>query len=206
MIKQKYNGNPCLLLGTGPSLTHQADAIRNSSLLKAGVNNTFMDFKLDYHCATDPDWWMIYHREFKQKSKAVSFTHNESIAKGFGIEHFRCVDKYGLSTDPNVIHHGHSSLYQLLNILFLMGAGPFYLCGFDMKYEQGKPRHYFDNLSDKPGEYPEPLRKHSPFEGRDGKSGVIKYWESISGRGYGFIKNCTKDSAVTCFPFAEIPC
>ena len=207
MIEPIFKNLPAIIVATGPSLTDQLAAIRDSSAKKFCINCTYQDIEPDVFTACDPNWWMEYGRDFKKRCPNVlAYHYDVEIARGFGLTHIEGRWGEGLSLDPNYIHYNHSSVGQILNIAVLMGCDPIYLCGFDMRYDPTKPRHYFKGLSDTDGEYPEVLRKDSPFEGRDGKGGLIACFQKIAEQpGLPRIINCTKDSAFTGFEFGELP-
>lgn len=190
-------GLKAVVLGTGPSLKCEKPDIER---LKAcgyklfGVNNTFNDFDLDVWIACDEGW----HDEYSPVVGDFDKWHwNQSVCEKYGYKHIEGRWGDGLSTDKNYIHYGHSSGYQALNLALHYGADEIFLCGYDMRY-QGS-RHYFSGLSEKEGEYPKRLRKHSTFDG------LIKQYETIPKANPNLnIYNCTKSSALTCFPFVDI--
>lgn len=187
-----------IILGTGPSLNDQSDDIyrlKDQEYMIFGVNNTYEDFPLDVWIACDPQWHDFYSPVDDDFDK---WHWDKSICDKYGYKYIRGEWGDGLSTDRNYIHYGHSSSYQALNLAVHYGAGEFYLCGFDMKYQVNK-RHYFYGLSDIAGEYPKKLRKYSTFEG------LIRQYETIPKVNPDLkIYNCTKDSGLKCFPYQDI--
>lgn len=182
------------MIGTGPSLADQAERIRKSDAVLFGINNTFNDFELDVWIACDPEW----HRKYSPiKGDFEKWHWDRGICARFGYQYIEGRWGEGLSLDPGFIHYNHSSSAQALNLAVLHGCDPIYLAGFDMRYTQ--KRHYFDDLSMDPGEYPPELRKYSTFEG------LIGHFEAI-GRQAGLprIINLTHDSALRCFPFGDL--
>ena len=187
------------MLGTGPSLKDQRESIlrrRESDEIRIyGVNNTFNDFPLDVWIACDPTWHAEYGPitgDFDKYhwDKTITDRHDYTYIEG------RWAD--GLSTDQSYIHYGHSSGYQALGLAALHGFQDIYLAGYDMHYD-GESRHYFNNLSENDGEYPEKLRKYSAFEG------LISCYETIAKQETRpNIYNMTHDSALTCFPFKSL--
>ena len=187
-------GRPAVILGTGPSLADQAEAIRASGAALFGINNTFADFNLDAWIACDPAW----HQLFSPISGDFAKWHwDKPLCERYGYEYIEGRWGDGLSTDPAYIHYNHSSGAQALNLAVLYGCSPIYLAGYDMRYTE--KRHYFDGLSDKSGEYPTLLRKYSTFDG------LIGCYEKIAAQG-GLppIINLTHDSALRCFPFGQL--
>jgi hypothetical protein len=196
-VERKFEGLPAVVIGTGPSLAGQAEAIKRSGCKLFGMNNTFADFPLDVWIACDPQW----HEQFSPVKGAFDKWHwSPDICQRFGYQYIAGKWGDGLSTDQQCIHYGHASSYQALNLAVLYGCNPIYLAGFDMNYQPGQPRHYFSGLSDAAGEYPAQLRKFSTFEG------LIKGFETIAAQpGLPRIINLTEGSALRCFPFGNLP-
>lgn len=201
MIPNLFPNEPAIILGTGPSLRWQMEAIKKSKARIFGVNNTYMDFELDVFTACDPLWWQTFGQQFRTQCPDLQAYHwDRSIAERYGLDYIEGRWHDGLSVDPSYIHFGHSSGYQALNLAVLYGCNPIYLAGYDMAYTDGNPRHYFDNLSEQRGEYPRQLRKYSTFDG------LNRCYETIAAQeGLPRIINCTKTSALRCFEFGEIP-
>ncbi len=185
-------------LGTGPSLHEAKDsiyALQEQGAIVGGVNNTFHDYTLDLWIACDPKW----HEAFGRVSIANcrQYHWDKELCEKYGYEYIEGRWADGLSTDKSWISYNHSSSAQVLNLLVHFDCDPILLCGFDMSYSKG--RHYFDDLSDMAGEYPAELRKHSGF------SGLIKTYDKIAAQeGLPEIINCTENSALLSFPFADI--
>ncbi len=195
-MHSKFSGRPAVIIGTGPSLADQADAIRKSTAVRFGVNNTFNDFTLDVWIACDPQWHETYS---PVKGEFEKWHWDEGVCRRYGYQYIPGRWADGLSLDPGYIHYNHSSSAQALNLAVLYGCSPIYLAGFDMNYS-GR-RHYFDNLSEKEGEYPAHLRKYSEFDG------LIECFEKIAAQpGLPPIFNLTEHSALSCFPFRGIEC
>ena len=183
--------DPAIILGTGPSLSKQADVIRKSGYMLFGVNNTFNDFDLDVWIACDPKWHEIYSPVEGDFDK---WHWDRGICERYGYRYIEGRWGDGLSTDKRCIHYGHSSGYQALNLAVHYECSPIYLCGYDMHYRER--RHYFSGLSGESGEYPEGLRKFSTFEG------LIDCYATIADqKRLPPIYNCTEGSELKCFPF-----
>lgn len=188
-VVRRFEGLPAIILGTGPSLSKQADSIRGSNAKIFGINNTYRDFDLDVWIACDPQWHHFYG---KVEGEFDKWHWDREICSRYGYQYVEGKWGEGLSLNNDYIHYGHSSGYQALNLAVLYGCDPIYLAGYDMKYE--KTRHYFTGLSKKDGEYPESLRKWSTFDG------LIKCYNTIASQpGLPAIYNITKDSGLTCF-------
>jgi len=197
-----------VILGTGPSLARVADQLRAmkaaGKVMLFGMNNSYEDFDLDCWLACDPAWHKL---NGKIELECDQWHWDKDICSRYGYRHIPGLWLDGLSTDPDFISYGHSSGWQCLNLAVHYGCSPILLCGYDMTYRAGEPRHYFKGLSDVPGEYPEPLRKWSLFDKPD-QTGLLYDYRHIAeqcNRGeIPPILNCTTGSAMQWFPFAQI--
>lgn len=202
-----------VILGTGPSLSKVADELREmqaaGKVMLFGMNNSFNDFDLDVWLACDPLW---HKHNGKVEIRGDQWHWDWEICEKYGYEYIEGRWLDGLSTDPDYISYGHSSGWQCLNLArHYHAAGKIsdeiLLCGYDMTYRPGEPRHYFSGVSDVAGEYPEPLRKWSLFDKPD-RTGLLYDYRHIAeqcNRGeIPPILNCTPGSAMKWFPFAEI--
>lgn len=200
MIYPEHKGKAAIILGTGPSLLKQKpdiERLQKKGYKLFGVNNTFNDFDLDVWIACDPSWHEIYSPVEGDFDK---WHWDRRICERYGYRYIegrwgdgpnRCS---GLSTSKNYISYGHSSAFQSLGLACsVYGANECYLSGYDMRYQGA--RHYFGGLSGEVGEYPEPLRKYSSFDG------LIHCYETVAKQNVYKIYNATKGSALTCFPF-----
>lgn len=168
-----------------------------------GCNNTYQDFPLDVWLACDPAW----HGHYGMVEGNFDKWHwNSTICHSFGYRYVEGIWMDGLwMADPSKISLGHCSGHQLLNLACNQYACEVVaLVGHDFKYEPGKPRHYFTGLSDMPGEYPGPLRKHSLFKKPDGNDLLAVYKHIADQDGLPEIINATPGSALPWFPFRSL--
>lgn len=190
-----------IIIGTGPSLEIQLPDIRRLHQQGAriyAVNNSYQDLPLgprDAWIACDPLW----HQEYSPvRLEARQFHWDRGICERYGYTWIEGRWFDGLSIDPAWIAYNHSSSAQALNLSVLDGNTVNLLAGFDMRYPPGR-RHYFDGLSDQPGEYPPALQKFSSFDG------LIECYEAIARQsGLPAIINCTPGSALRCFPMGQL--
>lgn len=198
-----------MCIGTGPSLTlGQIETARRKGFTLFGCNNVFRevpDLTLLYGC--NAGWWDYYWIQVREHS-AEKWTTNRPAAEKHGLNWVAECNAPGLSTSPDIIHHGHGSGFSLLNIAYLMGAERIVLLGYDMKYAPdysgyncaigSGPRHYF-------GEYPEVLQHWPKLQVKNGiHVELVEQYASVARQGVVEIVNCTPDSAVTCFPMRDI--
>ena len=188
-------------VGTGPSLTlEQIDTARRKDFTLYGVNRTFADIPdlaVLHGCNTE--FWDHYAEQVKDHPAQKWTTRPEAAAKYPWLNYIAEVDKSGLSTDPKVLHHGHSSGYQLVGLAYHHGATRIVLIGYDMRFPAGYDgkarvtggkRHYFD-------EYPAPLQHWPSVQVRNGvHDGLVEYYRSIKDQGLVEIVNATPGSAL----------
>jgi hypothetical protein len=174
-----------IILATGPSLTKEkTDWAENKKFREGwrlfGINNVYQTVpSLDCFLACNPEWWQEYSRDPRLRDSLYpKWTWDFPTFQLYSgtIKNFHYIEgKWGdsLSKDPNFIHYGHASGYQILNIAYHAGIREFYLLGYDMAYPPGERRHYF-------GEYPRTLY-HNPRTGPNGEfTGLIKQFETIN--------------------------
>lgn len=204
-----------VVIGTGPSLASHMDEVHElgqRGALLFGVNNTFKDFDLDHWIACDPAW----HRHYGPVVGPEFCWHwDAGICERFGYRYIEGRWFDGVSPPgSDWISYNHGSGPQALN-LAVHHCDEILLVGHDMTYRSGEPRHYFSGLSDKEGEYPEALRKHSPFQKpkRPGGAhpdgdGILYNYKHIAEQAERGeippIYNCTPNSAMTWFPMRKL--
>jgi len=213
-----FSGKPGVIIGTGPSLTaEQLDYIAEARALDAcrvfGVNNAFQCAPyLDVLMSCNVEWWDYYaddaqFMEFRERFDCDLWTWDKPTAKLQDVNHVW--GKWGdsFSTNPDFIHYGHSSGFQILNLAYHYGVREFILVGYDMRYlpgydrrhrKAGAGRHFF-------GEYPKELQ-HWPNVGPKGEfTGLLKVFKTIDTRALGVkIVNCSPDSALDFFETEEL--
>jgi hypothetical protein len=196
-------------VGTGPSLTAaQVQAARSKGYTLYACNDAYRlapDADLLHAC--NYGWWASRYQSVKDLP-ADKWTTNGKAAAEFDLNWIAEVNRPGLSRDPNLLHHGHSSGYQLLGMAHRAGAERIILLGYDMKFApdyDGKtkrigsgPRHFF-------GEYEKALQ-HWPSVMVHGGVHVelLDLYRSVAKQGLVEIVNCTPGSALDCFPTADI--
>ena len=196
-----------VVIGTGPSLANVADQLRElkaaGKVMLFGINRTFLDFDLDVWIQCDDK--MHYHYG-QVEGDFDKWHYLPEICEKYGYKHIEGVWLDGLSTDKTKLSLGHASGWQALQLAVHYDCDVILLVGHDMRYDNG-PRHYFSGLSEANGEYPAALRKHSLFLKPDG-SGLLPNYAHIANqckRGEVVpIVNCTKHSAMTCFPMGKL--
>lgn len=196
-------------IGTGPSLTlAQIEAARRKCGALFVCNDAFRwvpDADLLFAC--NWQWWDRRWPEVRSLSAEKWTTRLESASK-YGINYITEKWGLGLSTEYNVLHHGHGSGYQLVGMAYRAGATRIVLLGYDMKYApdyDGKAKQIGSGLRHFFGEY-EPELQHWPSIKVVGGVHVelCELYRTIARQGLVEIINCTPDSALDAFPKVSI--
>lgn len=152
-------------------------------------------------------WWNARWEKVRDLPCEKWTTRSES-AERYGIRWIAEVNKPGLSTDPEVLHHGHSSGYQLVGQAYRKGATRIVLLGYDMKFDpayDGRSHHIGDTPRHFFGEYEKSLQHWPSVMVRKGVHvELLELYESIARQNAVEIINCTPDSAIECFPKVSI--
>ena len=194
-----------LNVGTGPSLRDVIDLIPRFDGLVLVCNNTYQDVDCDIWLACDPKWHALYGRVVGDFWK---WHWDKGICEKHGYRYVEGIWMDGLYMGPeNKISLNHCSGAQLLNLAVNQyECDEVVLIGHDFHY-QGKQRHYFDNLSDKPGEYPPELRKYSEFDKQGKGNDLLQVYRHITDQdGLPPIYNATTGSALPWFPKKPLSC
>jgi hypothetical protein len=196
-------------IGTGPSVTvEQVDAARKKGFILYVCNNAYRlarDAALLYGC--NYAWWKHYWPSVRHLP-CEKWTTNRSAANELGINWIAETNKPGLSTDPNIIHHGHGSGFSLVSMAYRNGADRIVLLGYDLKYApdyDGKqqqigsmPRHFF-------GEYPATMQHWPSVSVKDGVHVELReLYRAVARQGLVEIINCSPGSAIDCFQCVDI--
>lgn len=116
---------------------------------------------------------------------------SDAAARKYGLQYFRGLPHDGLSREWGVLHQGCNSGYQALNLAVLLGAKRIMLLGFDMRIVDER-RHFF-------GDHPKGMNVQSNY------AQWITKFKTIPPDLTGVeVFNCTKGSALKCFPYKPL--
>jgi hypothetical protein len=205
-----------IILGTGPSLTPEVLSAAREGQQRGlwqvfGMNHVWRDFPtLDGFIACNPEYYETQWERGLKELRCDKWSWDKKTADRYSLKFIAGKWADGFSRDPNFIHYGHSSGFQLPQIAYHLGYRRLLLCGYDMKYApnyDGKnhrigssPRHYF-------GEYKEPQLNHWPsVKVKDGVHiELIEQFEKVKRINTDVeILNCSIGSAMTCFPIVPL--
>ena len=188
-------------IGTGPSLTtEQIDIARSKGFRLFGCNNAFQlapDIELLYGC--NENWWDHYWPQVSGLP-CEKWSTNRAAAERYGLNWIAERDAPGLSTDPNVIHHGHGSGYSLVSMAYRAGAERIILLGYDLRFAEdynGKARQIGTTSRHFFGEYPSSMQHWPSVQVKDGVHfGLVELYRSIHEQGLVELINCSPGSAL----------
>jgi hypothetical protein len=131
---------------------------------------------------------------------------SQEVCDAFGYQYVEGVWVDGLwLKDKTKISLNHGSAPQLINLAANQyECDEIVLVGHDFHYDAPQ-RHYFDNVSETPGEYPAPLRKFSKFIKTNGQDDLLSVYRRIADTpGRPQIFNATPGSALPWFPMRQL--
>lgn len=172
-----------VIIGSGTSLTKSdVDYVQGKAKVIAINDNYKIAPWADilYYC--DMSW-------FLQNIDGVIDFKGEvvTISKGLADTHYKAGERLGLNIAPDVLCTGLNSGYQSIDLAIKRGASRIFLLGYDMKCNPDGKKYWHEDRK---------VMVNSPF------GDMIKAFESIKINIP--IINCSRDTALTCFPRASI--
>ena len=130
-VPKEWSGEPCFILGGGPSLTQsQVDQVRGKGRVIA-INSRFqMALWADILYFCDDSWWTKSGPEVLKTFQGRVVTLDTGPKEALVL---RDAGDSGLEVaDNSAIRNGRNSGYQAINLAVHLGAYPIYLLGYDM--------------------------------------------------------------------------
>ena len=218
VVENKYEGETCVVIATGPSLNkEQVDYVKGKARVIT-INNAYQIAPFtDIQIACNDDWWEHYWKEDKvlRELKADKWTRYKHIAWSCGINYIESDDiSDGLSTNPSIINKNHGSGPMAINFALHYGFKKVLLIGHDMKFAKdydgrnkkigSTPRHFF-------GEYPKHMQhfpQSSESINKNGEIiGLMKRYKSmipVLNQSNVEVINCTPGSSLKCFKMSTL--
>lgn len=184
------------IVASGPSLTlgDVQYAAKRADLLVINDNYRLApNARWLYAC--DGDWWDYHIAEVRDVFKGELWTQDAGAAARHGLNLIPSAKRDGLSTDPTVIHQGHNSGYQAINLAYHFGATRCVLLGFNGAPVNGK-RHWF-------GDHPPALMQTSEAGFADMRASFQTIPLQLESLGLEIL-NCTPGTAIEAFPVAKL--
>jgi len=178
-----WEGKTVAIMASGPSMSQAAaDDVREAGIPSIAVNNTFeLAPWADMLYAADSGWWDV-HAQTALKFPGLKVTCHECTVYKV-VLWLRQSGCEGFDPDPKMIRTGGNSGYQAIHVAIQAGAKRILLLGYDMGGS-----HWF-------GKHKPPLRNTDP----NTYTVWISRFSGLIGHGAEIV-NCSKDSAITCFP------
>lgn len=139
--------------------------------------------------ACDLEWWRWH--EGVEAFAGEKWTINRTAAEEFNLHHIQGEQSLLWSTRQGCIATGFNSGFQVMNLAALRGATRIILLGYDMGFSDEAKRHWFGN-------HPAGLHRASNY----GK--FIRHFERAAKVIETDIINCSRKSALRCFPQASL--
>ncbi len=186
--------NTVICIASGPSLTAKdVDYCRGKGRVYVTNNGFFLAPWADVLYACDGRWWDHYHKQVAENFKGEKWTIDDAAAVKYGINTMGVLNDAIWSDDPRAITLGGNSGHQMLNLACVQGAEKVILLGYDMKLRKDGIRHWHGN-------HDNALLQTDPIE-------YVNWCQNFK-EAMPFIKvpviNCTRDTALECFPRAEL--
>lgn len=196
-----WPGSTVVIVAGGPSLTlrhvHRLALAHGERRIKAiAINDAvFPCWWADWLHACDPKWWGWHAQHGLDKWPGIRTTNvQNALCVKWGVHLVKCEGQSGFSEDPGIVRSGKNGAYIAVQMAVHAGAKRILLVAVDMK--PGKPgeMHWF-------GLHPDGDRHMPDF------SGMRETWKTLVGplRDRGVeVFNCSPDSALDCFPKANM--
>lgn len=185
-------GGTVVCLGGGPSLTnYDVQYVNGKADAVIAINNNYQRAPWATALyAADGHWW-LWHKGAPM-FKGLKYSLSRAAAKWPGVQVLRNAGTYGLEPEPTGLKNGRNSGYQSINLAVHFGAKRIILLGYDMKRGADGREHWH-------GDHPN--RSRSPYKV------FIERFQAIVNplNDLGIeVLNCTPDSALKCFPKANL--
>lgn len=185
-----------MLVAGGPSLTAPDVAHCRGRARVLAVNDAWrLAPWADLLYAADGAWWRAHRGVPGFAGQRVTQNHGSDdvkAAREFGIPMVNVAIKAGLSDTPGLLHSGHNSGHQALDLAVQLGASRILLLGYDMQPRADGVRHWF-------GEHPAGLNRTDPNTFALWRVAFAQAAEDCRRRGVEVI-NCSRVTALDCFP------
>jgi len=186
--RPNWDGETVVCVATGPSLDKRDLAYIRGRCPVIAINDSHrLAPWADVLYGCGGQWWDWHHGvvEFE----GARWTQDERAAHTYGLNYIKGEAGHELSKHPDIIHHGHNSGFQAINLAYHFGARRIVLTGFDMKFSDTNQSHWF-------GDHPDGKRSNYDL--------MMPSFESLAKQNLIEIINCTRDTALTMFPRCAI--
>lgn len=184
LLNRIFEGDTVLCVASGTSLDTDDIAYAKDKCRVIVINDNYKIAPwADMLYACDLKWW-VWH-EGVQAFEGIKYTQDEKASKKFGLNYIKGTTGIGLSDSPEQIHTGSNSGFQAINLAYLLGAKRILLTGYDMKIGDDGASHWF-------GDHPDQVRSYYDR--------WLPMFDQVAKQNFIEIINCTRDTALKCFP------
>jgi hypothetical protein len=191
-VPRLWPGSTVVCIGGGPSLTPDDVAYVRGKARVIAINNAYQLAPWgDVLWATDSTWW----RQHKGVPSFQGLKFSAGISGAYDdcdVRLLKCKrglkGMQGLSLDPDAIQHGKNGGHASINVAVHLGASRIVLLGYDCKLGPSGEEHW---------------HKRHAYQPKLEFSLWLKNFETLIEPLKALnisIVNCTRDTALTCFP------
>lgn len=186
-VERIWPDSTVVLIASGPSLTvEDCEFVRGKARVIV-INRSFeRALWADAMFACDSRFWGWV--KGAPEFHGLKFSLQQKAAKWPGVQILRRGSNTGLSLDPSVLNLGNNSGYQALNLAVLLGAKRILLLGYDMKAGPKGEKHWHKE---------HPIRTPDLYQMFRRNFATLEV--PLANLGIQCI-NCSRDTALDCFP------
>lgn len=186
-------GGTVVCLGGGPSLTVEDVTYCRGKATVIAINDAWrLAPWADALMASDASWW--HHYRGAPEFRGLKFSLDPPARSIAGVQVLRNTGDKGIETDPTGLRTGRNSGAAAINLAVHFGATRIILLGYDMDVDAKGRSHWF-------GHHPTGLRNNSPYALFRQMIGTMA--EPLADLGIAVV-NCSRQTALTCFPCAPL--
>jgi hypothetical protein len=195
-VPKIWEGETAVCIASGPSLTpDDVNAVKGKARVIA-INASYVlaPWADVIYCADmKPFKWYWDkgpkgHESVRMRDcQGLKYSLTSTARAYAGVKLLRRGPLEGLSLNPTILHTGHNSGYQAINLAVLMGVKRIVLLGYDMQQSAGQEHWHVDH----------PNVSRSPYQ--KFRACFATLVQPLNDAGVDVI-NCSRRTALTCFP------
>lgn len=150
-LKDKYLGEPCLIIGNGKSLAHESNEFL-SMIPSFGTNRIYMKFTPSFYVCVNPLVAEQYKHEIEMLKCPKFVTDRVNIPGAIPLHSNHIM---AFSRNPEeYICEGYTVTYVCMQLAYFMGFQNIYLIGVDHDYKfSGEPNQVLTATGDDPNHF-----------------------------------------------------
>jgi hypothetical protein len=135
------SGEPCFILGNGPSLTDNNINLLNDKYSTIGINSSYTIFDSTILLWQDIEFFYSSRKDLP-KLKSILFCRDSSDPMNMAYHYSLQAGKFTLPRNPSVLHGSGASGPLAFQLAYVLGCDPIVLMGYDCQYRDGKTDFY----------------------------------------------------------------